>query len=140
VRLVLDTNIVVSGLLWESGPPARLIEAANAQRLELYTSTALLEELRRILSRRKFSPFVGASPLSVDELVLGYAAIATVIVPAAITPVITRDPDDDHVLACALAANADLIVSGDHDLLNLKTYRDIPITRASEALRRAALA
>ena len=62
------------------------------------------------------------------------------IVPASITPAIARDPDDDQVLACALSAQAELIVSGDHALLNLKTYHGIGIVDASEALRRTALA
>jgi predicted nucleic acid-binding protein len=62
-----------------------------------------------------------------------------VIAPASIQPAITQDPDDDQVLACALAARADLIVSGDHTLLNLKNYHHIDIVAAFEALRRAAI-
>jgi predicted nucleic acid-binding protein len=56
------------------------------------------------------------------------------VVPAVVAPVIRADPDDDHVLACALAAKADLIVSGDSHLLNLKTYQGIPIVGAAQAL------
>jgi len=58
------------------------------------------------------------------------------VCPASIAPVVLADPDDDHVLACALAAKADLIVSGDSDLLKLKTYRGIAIVGAAEALTR----
>ena len=54
-------------------------------------------------------------------------------------PQIARDPDDDHVLAASLAARADLIVSGDQDLLVLGSYRDIPIITAAEAMRRIEL-
>lgn len=140
MRLVLDTNVVASGLLWDGGPPARLLDAASAHGVELFTSTALLAELRRILAREKFAPHAGASGLSIDELVLGYAALASVVAPASISPVIARDPDDDRVLACALAAQAELIVSGDHRLLNLKTYHRIGIVDPAEAVRRVALA
>ena len=73
--------------------------------------------------------------MSLDALVLGYAELATLVVPATIPPTILRDPDDDAVLACALAANADLVVSGDHDLLDLKSFRDIPIVNAAQAIR-----
>lgn len=51
-------------------------------------------------------------------------------------PRVVRDPDDDHVLACALTARADLIVTGDNDLLDLHAYQNIPIITAAEALRR----
>ena len=67
--------------------------------------------------------------------VLGYAELATPVTPVPIAPMILDDPDDDHVLACALAAQADLIVSGDHHLLDLKTYQDIRIVTATEALQ-----
>lgn len=59
--------------------------------------------------------------------------------PASIGPTILADADDDHVLACALAAQADLIGSGDPDLLNLKSYHDIPIVSPAEALKRLVL-
>jgi predicted nucleic acid-binding protein len=61
--------------------------------------------------------------------------LAEVIVPPPLPQPVCRDPDDDHVLACALAAQADLIVSGDADLLNLREYQSIRIVAAAEALR-----
>ncbi|MGQ0545672.1 MAG: putative toxin-antitoxin system toxin component, PIN family [Betaproteobacteria bacterium] len=140
MRLVLDTNVVASGLLWDSGPPARLLEIAGTQSVELFTSTALLAELARILAREKFARHVEASALSIDDLVLGYAALSTVIASASISPAVAQDPDDDRVLACALAARVDAVVSGDHRLLNLKTYQGIDIISPAEALRRASAA
>ena len=134
MRLVLDTNVVASGLLW-NGTPAQLIDAARADDLELFSSRVLLAELTRILRRAKFAKAISASGMSLDALVLGYAELATLVVPTTIPPTILRDPDDDAVLACALAANADLVVSGDHDLLDLKSFRDIPIVNAAQAIR-----
>ena len=133
MRLTLDTNVVASGLLWD-GTPAQLIDAAQAGEVELFTSHALLAELVRILQRAKFSTAITASGLALDDLVLGYAELATVVTPASILPTILADPDDDYVLACALAAQVDLIVSGDAHLLNLKTYHRIRIVSATEAL------
>jgi predicted nucleic acid-binding protein len=67
-------------------------------------------------------------------LVLGYAALASVIEPAELEPVILADPDDDAVLACAVAARGDVIVSGDSHLLDLKKYLDIRIMTAAELI------
>jgi predicted nucleic acid-binding protein len=70
----------------------------------------------------------------VRDLVLGYAALASVIEPAEIEPVVLADPDDDAVLACAVAAHSEVIVSGDRHLLDLKQYQDIRIVTAAEML------
>jgi putative PIN family toxin of toxin-antitoxin system len=135
VRLVLDTNTVVSGLFW-GGAPGQLQDAARARRVELYSSPALLGELARVLRRRKFSTRMAGISASIEELIEGYGQLARLVSPAAIAPVVHADPDDDEVLACALAAKADLIVSGDSHLLNLKTYQGIPIMPAAEAVKR----
>ena len=135
MRLVLDTNVVASGLLWGQWPPSRLIEAAQAGEVELFASKTLLAELTRILARKKFARSLATSTLSIDELVLGYAELTTIVNPAEIAPT-SSDPDDDHVLACALAAGADLIVSGDPDLLNLKQFLTLPIVTPREAVER----
>jgi hypothetical protein len=79
---------------------------------------------------------MGRLSASVGELIEGYGELAQLVRPASIAPVVLADPEDDHVLACAVAAQADLIVSGDSHLLNLKTYQGIPIVNALEALTR----
>ena len=137
MRLVLDTNIVASGLLWD-GTPARLIDAAQTGAIEIYTSRILLAELTRILKRAKFAKVIAASGVGIDGLVLGYAELATPVEPVPIPPTILAlaDPDDDHVLACALAADAELIVSGDQHLLGLGAFKDIEIITAAQALER----
>ena len=137
MRLVLDTNTVVSGLLWDRKPSLQ-IKAALQGHVEVFTSQTLLLELEDVLPRRKLARRVSASGLSVAQLTARFALLARIAVPAAISP-ISVDPDDDHVLACALAAQADLIISGDSDLLNLKFYRGIPILAAAEGLERIAI-
>ena len=134
MRRVLDTNIVVSGLLW-NGAPAQLIDLARMDEIELFSSRVLLAELTRILRRAKFSRAVTASGMTLDELVLGYSELATLVMSADITPTVLRDPDDDHVLACALAAEVEWIVSGDRDLLDIGTFRGMPIVTAAQAVR-----
>ncbi|MBI2296046.1 MAG: putative toxin-antitoxin system toxin component, PIN family [Betaproteobacteria bacterium] len=119
MRLVLDTNTVVSGLLWHQAP-AQLIHAALQGRIELFTSQALLLELSDVLPRAKFMRRIAASSFTVPQLIARYAVLARSVTPTSIAST-SRDPDDDHVLACALAAQADLIVSGDADLLGLSS-------------------
>jgi uncharacterized protein len=122
VRIVADTNTVVSGLLW-SGPPQQLIDAARERRITLYSSAALVAEFAEVIGREQFAKRVRAAKLSAAEVVADYARLAKLVVPADISPTVAGDPDDDQVLACALAAQADVFVSGDRQLRNLKSYR-----------------
>jgi len=140
MRLVLDTNTVISALFWK-GAPHRLITAArDNRRIAFYTTARLLAELADVVGRGKFSEAVRAANTYPDGALQRYMNLARIITPATIAPVIITDPDDDHVLACALAAQADLIVSGDSDLLNLKRYQGINIVTAGEALARVSAA
>lgn len=138
MRLVLDTNAVVSALLWH-GTPGKLIEAARHRPVSLFTSAPLLAELRGVLVRRKFARQLDRMGLTASDTADGYGAVATIVVPASISAVIVHDPSDDVVLATALAAQADLIVSGDSRVLDLKNYQRIPIVDAAEAVARLAL-
>lgn len=136
MRLVLDTNIVVSALLWKGSPHALLAKVRERPAVTLYTSARLLAELADILSREKLATLVRASGRTPDALMQTYLNVARIIATPQVVPrVVARDPDDDHVVACALAAQTDLIVSGDGDLLELKAHRGIRIVSAVEALR-----
>ena len=135
MRLVLDTNVVASALLW-GGIPRRLLQAGNERRIHLFTSIPMLEELTDILGRRKFEKKIAASGFSVEGLIDRYAELASLVQPTAIPPTILEDPDDDHVLACALVAHADMIVSGDHHLLDVKIFSGIPIVTVAQAILR----
>lgn len=137
-RAVADTNIVISGLLWR-GNPRRILDAARDGIVELYTSPVLLEELEDVLSRERFIRRLAAANVMVQDLIAGYGALATVIEAEPIEPVILVDPDDDAVLACALAADAEVIVSGDSDLLDLKEHKEIRILTATEFLTEISL-
>ena len=135
VRVVADTNTVISGLLWH-GAPRHILDAARAGAIALYTSASLLAELAEVLPRPKFAQRLAQAHVTARTLVLGYAALAWLIAPATIGPVVAADPDDDAVLACAVAARADAIVSGDSDLLTLESYEGIPIITAAQCMAR----
>jgi putative PIN family toxin of toxin-antitoxin system len=138
MRVVADTNVVVSGLLWR-GNPRRVLDAARDGIIELFTSIVLLEELEDVLSRERFAPRLEVAKVTARELVLGYAALATIVEAAPIEPVILADPDDDAVLACALAAQCEVITSGDSHLLNLKRHGEVRIITAAELVGRLSL-
>ena len=98
MRLVLDTNTAVSGLIW-GGMPGRLIDAAAAGKAHIIGSVELLDELQGVLSRPKFSSQFAKLNANADDLFDGYTALVRLVVPSAIGPVILADPDDDIVLA-----------------------------------------
>jgi putative PIN family toxin of toxin-antitoxin system len=138
MRLVLDTNVVASAMLW-GGNPKLLLLAQREKRIELFTSVTMLAELTDILSRPKFASKIAASMLSVDQLVDGYTALTQLVRPAP-TPRVVADPDDDVVIGTALAAKADILVTGDRALLDVGAYQGVRITSVTEALGLVATA
>ena len=133
LRLVLDTNVVISAFLW-GGRPLELVRASASGEAEFFTSEALIAELTASLSKPRLARQLQASGLSGAEHVTNYRLITTIVEPAILPAAVSRDPDDDPVLACALAATADAVVSGDDDLLVLQSYAGIAILNVGEAL------
>ncbi len=139
MRVVLDTNTLVSALLSPHGPPRRLLDDARAQAFELYSSPVLMAELLDVLSREKFAQRLAAAGLTSLGIVGEIRRLAVMAAPAEVPRVVANDADDDHVLACALAAQADLIVSGDKHLLGLGGhYHNIAIVTPAQAVHRIA--
>jgi uncharacterized protein len=139
VRLVLDTNVVMSALLWR-GKPYQLLEAIRQRsNLQLYCSGALLEELADVLTRPSATKRLALIGKQAQELLLDYITSVEVVRAAPLPHPVCRDPDDDEVLALAAAASADLIVSGDNDLLVLEQFEGVPIVNAAQALQRLAV-
>jgi len=138
MRVVADTNIVVSAFLW-GGVPREILNAAHRQAITLYTSAALIAEPEDVLAREKFAKRMSQVGSSVAEMVGDYLALAHMVLPTD-HPRVVRDPDDDQVIACALAAQGNIIVSRDADLLSLTSYQGILMLSAAETLRRIATA
>ena len=138
MRLVLDTNTAVSGLIW-GGVPGRLIDAAAAGTTQIISSVPLLDELHDVLFRKKFAAQLAEQAVDAADLFEGYAALVQLVGPAVIGPVILADPDDDIVLATAVACGADLIVSGDAHLLGIGEFQGISVLTPSAAVSRLAV-
>jgi putative PIN family toxin of toxin-antitoxin system len=115
-----------------------VLDVARSGTLQLYTTAALLAELEEVLQRPKFAQRLLLADAIPQTLVLGYAALALLTIPATIAPVVEADPDDDAVLACAVAARAENIVLGDSALLALGSYEGISIVTAAQLMARIA--
>lgn len=127
IRAVLDTNIIVSGLLWR-GFPGKALNAARAGRFRSLTSERLITELEDVLSRPKFVRDLSHIGETVESFLENdYRLLAQVIETPQVLRVVASDPDDDAVIACATAGKADYIVSGDRHLLSLGHYQAIEI-------------
>ncbi|CAG1772383.1 hypothetical protein BAC2_02391 [uncultured bacterium] len=133
-RWVVDTNVLVSAFLWQ-GTPGRVIELAGEKEMQLFTSRVLLDELAATLAKKKLARHVVATGLTADQRLANYRRIATQVTARQLDAQVSRDADDDAVLACALAARADLVVTGDDDLLSLKRFNGIPIVTIAQAIK-----
>ena len=125
-RVVADTNIFISALMF-GGLPGSFLDLAFLRSFELVTSPILLDELDEKL-RLKF----GLSSGDADRVRAKLEDTALVVTPDLVLNVITEDPDDDRVLECAVAGEAEYIVSGDKHLLRLGSYQGISIVTARE--------
>ncbi|MEM8867900.1 MAG: putative toxin-antitoxin system toxin component, PIN family [Verrucomicrobiota bacterium] len=132
MKLVLDTNILVSALMTEGTPPDALYQLWEAGRFELSTSEKQIDELRRVLSYEKLAPYINTIEASLLlENTNSMAEIVEVEQPCSESP----DPDDNWILATATVAKADLLLTGDkNDLLKLKQIESIKIVSARNAL------
>lgn len=134
MRIVLDTNVIVSALIWR-GPPYELLQMAIDGVADLCTSLPLLDELHEVLMRDHLSTRLGQRHVSVEDAVTLYGDLAFIVSPILTPRVVPGDADDDHVIAAAIAARADLLVSGDRHLLILGSHRSIRIVTPAEAVR-----
>lgn len=97
MRVVADTNIIISGFFWR-GPSHQLLAAVRTNVIELYTSTVLLAELDDVLRRDKFAKRLLLAGVDAKQLLLGYAALAKVVKPTMLVSVVVDDPEDNAVL------------------------------------------
>jgi uncharacterized protein len=138
VRIVIDTNVLLSGLLWHGAPHHLLNHARNGD-IELVLSHSMLEELAETLAKPKFAIMIQRTGLTHEQMLNElHVFVESVIAPPLDHPV-CRDPDDDMVLACALAANVNIIVTGDNDLLVLHPWQGIEIVKPAEALQQLSI-
>jgi putative PIN family toxin of toxin-antitoxin system len=135
VRVVTDTNVVISGLLW-GGPPNEILRWARDGFLELIACEETAGELKRVLQHKRFSRRMSDLNTSPEQVFAYFMNLATFVPNPAYDPEeIEEDPFDNVFLALASEGKARLIISGDRHLLSLKEYRSVHIVTPSEAVR-----
>lgn len=127
MKVVCDTNVLISGILF-GGHPRRILREGIRGRLDIVISPDILEEFHDVLVRPKF----GFTADQVDGIIQQFRESFFLVRPGVSVQVVKRDPDDDRILEAALAAEAPVIVSGDADLLDLKSWRGIRIYTPAE--------
>ena len=130
MRIVLDTNILVSAMGW-NGNEREVLLATFSEDIDLVLSEDLIAELLRVLSYEKLSHLPVDKISKFVEIMMETAII---IETSSHLSVIKEDPSDDRVLECAVDGCAEYIVSGNKHLLNLKEYEGIRILRAKAFL------
>jgi putative PIN family toxin of toxin-antitoxin system len=135
MRAVVDTGIFVSALIRRKGTTGAVLRALRAGQYTVIYSTAILVEIIDVLGRDKFRIKYHIEPDDITALVNLIRLRGELVIPAQ-TITACRDPKDDKFLEAALAGAADCIVSGDADLLEMKSFERIPIFRPAAFLAR----
>lgn len=121
-KVVLDTNILISSLFWK-GPSRHIVDLAIANKIRSISSPEILEELEAVL----YEDFPDIPYERIEEIIRDILSYSQLVVVDKITVKGLRDLKDTKIIACAISAKADYIVSGDKDLLDLKEYKGIKI-------------
>lgn len=129
LRVVVDTNVLVSGLFGiKNSPSAKVLHAIRTQKIIIVTSPKILEEVGEVINRERI---VKRTKMTTDERrdFLDMLIERSDITPGNQLPGgVSRDIKDDKLLACGVEGKADYIITGDKDLLDLKEYKGVKIT------------
>ena len=130
MRIVIDTNVVASGIVF-GGKPERLLELAIKNDVEMCVSPQILAEYDEIIARLSAKYPNRAIAISLKDLTDN-----ALLVSPSQTVTVCRDPDDNKFIECAMEGKCLYIVSGDNDLLDLRSYADIEIVTVAEFFER----
>jgi putative PIN family toxin of toxin-antitoxin system len=131
VRVVIDTNVLVSALLF-GGSPSRLVPLWKSRKILPYACREILDEYIRVLAYPRFKLKENELDYLLYKEILPYFGVVSIETES---PSICNDPDDDKFLHCGLAAGVDAIVSGDKHLLSIGNYQGIPIVSVAGFFR-----
>jgi len=130
IRIVLATNVIVSALVF-GGIPRGVLELAEARQCEFFYSEPIKTEVSRVLSEKFDWP-----QIMLQQVLPVLWSMGTLVTPRMIVNAVRDDPDDNRILECALEAEAQIIVSGDHHLRSLQEYESISIVTPRQFIDR----
>lgn len=133
LKVVLDTNQLVSSLLSTHGLQRELIDAWRRREFLLMLVPGQVDEVAEVLVRPKIRRKYPIAPGD-QEAFLQLLRLDALLLPHAMAPGVCRDPDDDYLLGCAVAGGADYAVTGDEDLLTIGGHRGVGIVSARQFL------
>ena len=134
LKLVLDTNTLVSAFFWE-GNEAELLRKIEQGKAKLYITSEILKEVEEVIKRPKFNEVMRKANLTPDQIVQKIVSLSNLIIAPKLNIKVCRDEKDNKFLECAESAKADYLISGDKDLLSLKEYKGILIVRTWRILK-----
>ena len=134
MKIVLDSNVFISGIFWK-GFPNEIIKLAEKGKLEIFTTNEILEELFGVLKREKFKHLFEEGKTNINEVSEKVLELVKICEHIKGIRIIKEDPSDDKFLACAISCQASFIVSGDKHLLKLKKFQGILIVSPREFLK-----
>jgi putative PIN family toxin of toxin-antitoxin system len=132
MKIVLDTNVIFSALIKPDGNCARILTAAD--RYTLLLSPAILAETEMVLGRQRIRRKYKVTDGIVQDYLAALESLAVMIQPAHVENIITKDPPDNEVLACAVEGSADYLVSGNQHFLELVKYKHVRMLTPAEFL------
>jgi len=133
-KVVIDTNQFVSALISKQGHSARLLERWRQQQFIFVTSLEIIAEIKKVLEYPHISKKYKLNKADIQSLLILIEHEAVVLPRLPALHIIKDDPDDNKFLACALAAKAEYIISGDRHLLSLGSYKSISIVTVKDFL------
>jgi putative PIN family toxin of toxin-antitoxin system len=131
-RVLLDTNVLVSGLIGRAGPPRQLLDAWLDGRYTLISSLYQVQELDHVLSYPRIATRLALSEAELETILAALLSQAEIVVAQIDLSGVTRDPKDDPLVAAAVLGGVDYLVSGDQDLLTLAEYEGIKVVTPRE--------
>lgn len=134
LKIILDTNVFVSALINPHGKPAQILNYVFENKLRLFLSPPIIEELEQVLNYPKLVKRHGLEEEEVKEFVSSLLSINSLVKEEQTIKAIPCDPSDDKFLSCAINAKADCIISGDEHLLNLDEYAGIRVVTPAQFL------
>lgn len=123
MKVILDTNVLASGIFFESGLPGKIVIAFIEDKFELVISPEILDEYVEIVTKLQ----ADSPKLDIDKFLDKIFRLATMCIAEKLSEPVSQDPDDDKFIACAIASKTKIIVSGDKHLLDVSGYKAIEV-------------